>query len=34
MWAATGIRVLRIIDLLIGFAIERHGGRSRHETSI
>lgn len=34
MWAATGIPFTRVIDQLIEFAIERHGERSRNETSI
>jgi D-alanine-D-alanine ligase len=34
MWAATGMPFRRVIDQLIKFAIERHGERSRNETSI
>lgn len=34
MWEATGLRFSRVIDLLIGFALERHGERARNETSI
>lgn len=34
MWEATGIRFSRVIDLLIDFALERHGERARNETSI
>ena len=34
MWEATGIPFSRVIDQLIEMAIERHGERSRNETSI
>ena len=34
MWEATGIPFTRVIDQLIQFALERHGERSRNETSI
>jgi D-alanine-D-alanine ligase len=34
MWEATGLPFHRVIDELIQFAIERHGERSRNETSI
>ena len=34
MWAATGIPFAKVIDHLIELAIERHGERSRNETSI
>jgi len=34
MWEATGVPFPRVIDQLIGFAIERHRERARNETSI
>jgi D-alanine-D-alanine ligase len=34
MWEATGVPFSRVIDQLIGFAIERHRERARNETSI
>jgi D-alanine-D-alanine ligase len=34
MWEASGVPFTRIIDRLIGFAIERHRERARNETSI
>lgn len=34
MWEASGIPFPKVIDRLIGFAIERHRDRARNETSI
>jgi len=34
MWEASGVPFARVIDQLIGWAIERHSERARNETSI